>query len=396
MRTQYVILIGILAFSALLAGCGGGGSTTGGVNSGTGSSANTGTTISGVASKGIIKGGVVNIYSPPASGDITGKILLKTVATDASGRFSANIGSYTGTVLIEASGTYTDEATGSPASISAAAPLRAVTVVSSAGATVTAAVTPLTELATRKALSGTTLTQASVASANSLVSNLFQLDILATSPVDPGVTAINAASQVQRDYTIVLAGISELAASAGSLTAVVDSFYNDLVATARLSTTSAANFQHAVAAFLADGVHNQTGITVASPALAAVGNFTGVLNLVTQGASSAPITSLQTTLILPAGVVIKTAANGAAIVSVSGVAENAAASGINYLPPSTLILAVISSPGFALGQFATLTYVASPGTIPVASDFLISSSKITGFDGRNDFDIAASIVPMLP
>ena len=396
MRTIYVESIGLLVLLASLCACAGGGSSTGGAASG-GASTGSGTTVTGVASKGIIKGGTVNVYAPPASGDITGKILLKSTTTDGSGGFSANIGSYAGIVLIEVSGdsVYTDEATGNKSYISAAEPLRAVAVVGG-GATAPVAVTPLTELATRKALAGTVLTPASVNSANALVSNLFQLDVIATLPVAPAVTAIDAASQAQRDYTIALAGISELAASAGSLTAVVDTFYNDLSATGRLSQASAANFQHAVASFLADGAHNQTGITVASPALADVGKYTGVLNLVTRGASSAPITSLQMTLTLPAGVVIKRDATGAPLVSVSGVADKAAAPGVNYTPPGSLVLAIISSPGFPLGQFATITYEANPGVIPVAADFAVSASSITGFDGSNDFAIADTIVPELP
>jgi hypothetical protein len=392
MRTKDIFPIGLLALLVLLAGCAGGGSTTGPA---AGGSTSSGTTISGVASKGIIKGGTVNIYSPPASGDIRGKILLKTVKTDASGGYSANVGNYSGIVLIEASGDYTDEATGSTYSISADAPLRAVAVVGSSE-TASVTVTPLTELATRKALSGFTLTPSSVNSANALVSNLFQWDILATRPVDPGVTAINAASQAQRDYTIALAGISELAVTAGSLTGVVDSFYQDLSTNNRLSPATVASFQTAVGTFLADSARNQTGLNQKSPALSAVGSYTGVLNLVSQGDATAPITSIQLTLTLPAGVTLKRDASGAVMVAVSGVANKASAPGVNYLPPSTLNLAIISSPGFGLGQFATITYVADPGTIPAASDFLVASSHITGFDGSNDFDITASIVPVLP
>ena len=62
-----------------------------------------------------------------------------------------------------------------------------------------------------------------------------------------------------------------------------------------------------------------------------------------------------------------------------------------------VVLAVISSPGFGLGQFVTIHYVAQPGSIPVAADFQVSASKITGFDGTNDFEITtASVVPVLP
>jgi hypothetical protein len=405
MRTPSVLLIKLLIIFGFCAGCGGGGSTTGAPATGstsTGSTGSTGapassggTTITGVASKGIIKGGTVNIYATPASGDTGGKILLKTTTTDSSGRFSANIGNYSGIVLIEVSGSYTNESNESTVSISDGAPLRAVQVVGSAGQTVSMSVTPLTELATRKALSGPFLSAASINSANALVSNLFQFDIITTAPVEPAVTAISAATQAQRDYTLALAAISGLAVSAGSLNGAMDAFYRDLAATNRLSAASVTAFQQAAGAFLSDGVHNRTGITAASQALSDVGKYTGTFTLATQGSASAPITSIQMTLTLPAGVTIKKDSHGVAMVAISGVANQAAAPGINYIAPDTLKLAVISWPGFGLGQFATVTYTAEPGTIPIDSDFRVTYQKITGFDGSNDFDLTANIVAAL-
>jgi len=399
MRTRYISLITLSILFIFCAGCGGGSSTTGAAPSGPapGAAPSTGTTITGVASKGIIRGGTVNVFATPASGDTGGKILLKTTETDSSGEFSAKIGNYAGIVLIEVSGSqvYTNESNGSKESISADAPLRAVQVVGSAGATVSVSVTPLTELATRKALTGPFLSEETIKSANALVSNLFQFDITATRPVEPAVPAINAATQAQRDYTIALAAISRLSVAAGSLNGAIDTFYHDLAATNRLSQATAGNFRQAAAAFLADSAHNLTGITATSPALSDVGKYTGSLALATQGSTSAPITSIQLTLTLPSGVTIKKDSNGAAMVAVSGVAERAAAPGINYIAPA-LNLAVVSWPGFGLGQFATVTYIAEPGIIPVDSDFKVTYQKITGFDGTNDFDIPVSIVPVLP
>ena len=386
-----LLLFKDLAICLLIAGCGGG-STTGIAPAGPAQ-----TTVTGVASKGIIKGGTVKIYAPAASGDIGGKILLATTATDNSGRFSAAIGSYKGMVLLEVSGSlvYTNEATGIKESIGEAAPLRAVVVIDNAGDAEAVTLSPLSELATRKALSGSFLTENSIRSANTLLSNLFQFDIIAVQPVEPAIPAINAATQGQRDYTIALAAIAKLAASAGSLSAVLDSFSSDLAATSRLSAGTAIGFRNAAAAFLSDSAHNQTGMTALSRALSDVGNYTGVLYLATQGGASAPIGSIQMTLVLPAGVTIKKGADGEAMVAVSGAADKAAATGKNYIEPDTLILAIISSPGFALGEFAAITYIAEPGVIPVASDFKVTYSKVTGFDGTNDFDLAYTIAPVL-
>ena len=392
MRTRCVVLI-LVALFMFCAGCGGGGSTTGVAQDGPGPVAAT-TTISGVASKGIIKGGTVKIYATPASGDTGSKILLKTVTTDSSGRFSANLGSYAGIVLIEASGSYTDESTGNLQTIGENAPLRAVEVVSSAGQTMSVSVSPLTELATRKALSGAFLSEATIKSANTLVSNLFQFDVIATRPVEPATPAIGAATQPQRDYTIALAAVSRLAGSAGSVNAAIDTFYHDLSATNRLSQPTVAAFQDAAGAFLSDSAHNQTGITVIPKALTDTGRYTGVLTLKTVGAASAPITSIQMTLTLPNGVTVKRDASGELMVAVSGVAGKGAVGGKNLTAPDTLVLALISWPGFGVGEFATVTYVADPGTSPVESDFK-ATYQITGFDGTNDFSIPVSVVPAL-
>lgn len=384
-----LILITLLAAFALIAGCGGG-STTGIAQLGP-----TYTTVTGVVSKGVIRGGTVNIYSPAPSGDITGKILLTSVTTNDQGGYSASLGSYKGIVLIEASGTYTDEATGTQLSIPEGAPLRSVAVIATAGEAKVMAVSPLTELAARKALSGTILTESSVAAANALLSNLFQFDIVATLPVPPSLPSMTGATQAQRDYTIALAAISEMAASAGSLSQVLNTFSSDLAATGRFSAPTVSSFQTATTTFLADTLHNQTGVSAPSQAILSVGYYTGTLYLATQGTASAPITSIQLTLSLPAGVTLKKGLNGEPLVSVYGAANQAAAPGKNYIEPSTLMLAVISSPGFSVGEFATVTYIAQPGVVPAASAFTVTYSKVTGFDGSNDFEIPVTVVPVL-
>ncbi|GFO56785.1 hypothetical protein GMSM_37920 [Geomonas sp. Red276] len=393
MRKISVLKITTLAIMTFLAGCAGGGSSTGGTSTGT-TPQPSNTVITGVAAKGVIAGGIINIYAPSSAGDLSGRILLKSTSTDNSGRFNVELGSYSGIVEVEVSGTYTDEATGSQLSIGAGT-LRAAAVVGNAGDTVAVTVTPLTELAVRHALSGTFLTEASVKAANALISNLFQIDIMAVAPVAANLPAMTTASQAQKDYTIMLAAISKWAASAGSLQAVLDACDHDLSATNRLSAATAAQFQAALQSFLSDSVHNQTGVTVASQALADVGKFTGVLTLSTQGTATAPITSLQATVTLPAGVAVKRDASGALMASASGVAAQAAAFGKNLTSPTTLVLALISSPGFGVGEFASITYVADPGVIPTASDFAIGNVAITGFDGTNSFSIPLSVVPAL-
>src|SRR5690349_13250287 len=137
----------ILTALVLLAGCGGGGSTiTGGVSTGTnGTPAST--IISGVAAKGILYPGKVSIYKIKSDGskDTTfGGLLASGIPTNSRGEYIVNLGTYTGPVLVEASGDYTDEATGETKSIPETDPLRAA--LANATGTVNVSVTPLTEV----------------------------------------------------------------------------------------------------------------------------------------------------------------------------------------------------------------------------------------------------------
>src|SRR6185369_12017159 len=140
--------IKLLAASALialsLAGCGGGG---GGGGAATDNATNTtaDTVISGMASKGPIDG-TAKIYALNSNGS---KGNLLTNADIVSGAYTAKIGKYAGPIIIEVSGSYTDEATGSTLTIADKTPLRAA--LSNASGEVKVAVTPLTELAVQKA-----------------------------------------------------------------------------------------------------------------------------------------------------------------------------------------------------------------------------------------------------
>src|SRR5512133_1883666 len=109
-KAVLVILAGMLA---TLAGCGGGGSTP-----------PASTTVAGTASKGIIYPGSVSIYAVDGAGK-KAATPLKTVPTDTNGQFNADIGVYSGPIVIEAIGTYTDEATAAKVVIDSARPMRA-------------------------------------------------------------------------------------------------------------------------------------------------------------------------------------------------------------------------------------------------------------------------------
>src|SRR6516165_1975831 len=105
-----------LALLMTLAGCGGG-------SSGNGPAPSSKVTVSGVASKGLIKNGTVKVYS--ATSNATKGALLATAATDSSGHYSAEVTNYAGPIIVEATGSYLDEATGQTRTIDSTAPLRA-------------------------------------------------------------------------------------------------------------------------------------------------------------------------------------------------------------------------------------------------------------------------------
>ncbi|NIO20503.1 MAG: hypothetical protein GTN53_29510, partial [Candidatus Aminicenantes bacterium] len=166
------------------------------------------TTLSGRSSKGPIFGANIDIFALNSDGS-TGD-LLATATTDSEARYEANLGGYSGPVLIILNdGQYQDEATGQI--IQNTTTLHAA--LQNASGKVSVMVTPLTELAYRNA---GILTPANINSSNISISMLFGIDILSIEPVDPSdSTEAASASQAQKDYSLILAAISELSHSTG-------------------------------------------------------------------------------------------------------------------------------------------------------------------------------------
>ncbi|MEO8653249.1 MAG: hypothetical protein ABI409_03920 [Ramlibacter sp.] len=200
----------------LLAGCGGGGSSSiDGTGSATTPSAQG--TMSGNVVKGPVSGAAVQAFA--LSGGVMGAQLSSAV-TDASGAFKMPMGSYSGPLMLQMSGgTYTDEATGIPMTMGAGDVMTAVLPTVAAGANVSGvAVTPLTAMAQAMAqhMSGG-LTDANIAAANTAVGNYFMVhDILHTQPINPLVPGSAAgATQDMMNYGMTLAAMSQYAKGAG-------------------------------------------------------------------------------------------------------------------------------------------------------------------------------------
>ena len=270
MKKSLGVGVGILFFLVsltVLAGCGGGGS---GGGSPAAPPSQTSSTVSGVASKGLIAGGDVAVYQIDASGQ---KVLpaLATGTTGNDGRYSLPI-DFTGPVLVEiTSGQYIDEASGVTTPITQT--LRAA--LPAADGDVQVAVTPLTELAVRMAEAGGGLVPDKITAANQLLSQLLGpgADIIGTEPADPNSdTAFSSASAEGQNYALLLAAISQIAYSSGyDVMDIIKAFAEDIQDLE--IDSSGPVLIAAITEFLDTNPHNNTGADSSD-----AGALTGVLN----------------------------------------------------------------------------------------------------------------------
>ncbi len=247
-----LITVGLLSVS--LAGCGGG---TGGGGTATGGAAVT--NISGIASKGRLRGSALTIYALNPDGTY-GAVLGKTNTSSTDGAYSATL-SYTGDAVIEVSGgTYIDEATGK--SVSLYSKLRAV-VTGLTGST-TIAVTPMTEIAAEMALgdkSAYTL-KTKIQNANYVVGAMSgNINIINTQPADPTNVTSQMATTDSVTYGLLLGTVSQMIKD-GKALSVADAITKieaDLVDGDYKAETTGPLVKAELANFLANA-RNKTGI----------------------------------------------------------------------------------------------------------------------------------------
>lgn len=217
MKMPRAVLIA-LTLSIITACGGGGGSTTQG-------------SISGTVTKGPIGNSTVAAYAI-SNGQMGAQIA--SAMTDANGNFTMSTGSYTGAVMLQASGgTYTDEATGTVMNMAPGDVMTSVMPTVAADATISGIqITPVTAMAQTIAQHMTGgMTDANIAAANTAMGNYFTVsDILHTQPMNPLVTGSGTgASQDARNYGMVLAAISQYAQIKGmaSSSSMVTALMND-------------------------------------------------------------------------------------------------------------------------------------------------------------------------
>lgn len=235
--SKFAVLTFFLLSSLMIAACGGGGSTASAPS----------TTVGGVASKGLIKGGTVNVYAVKTDGT-QGSLLGTTTTSSTDGSYEVKNLAYNGSIIVTVTGgTYTDEATGATnvpnPGLSAALP--------SAAGSVKVAVTPLTDVAFKQmnAASGG-FTSANISNYNALVSTAFGVDIIGTQPIDAtNAVQVAGAQSAAINYSVALAAISQMVSN-GDATSVIDAIQQiqtDLSATTPQLTSTGAALTAAIA-----------------------------------------------------------------------------------------------------------------------------------------------------
>ena len=393
-----------------LSGCGGGGGSTPApttqVPAGN-------TAIKGTAAAGIIYPGMVNVYAVDANGN-KGMLLSGPVLTTIDGTYNAKLGGYSGAILVEASGTYTDEATGKSMTIAPAKPLHALVdkVDETSNNNRVVAVTPLTEVAWRKAsAAGAKPTPvAAIANTNKLVGDLFKLgDIVGIEPVRPDNASMANASHESKAYTLALATLSQLAATKTGATDD-DKFENllsgmtkeveDAETSGRISANASDDFATALG-----NVSLGDDFPSAKDQLAAIGRKSQTITLATSGTLPAgtKIFAIQGIMALPADpatkqlkVSLRADSNGQALSDVFLLAGDAAgmkgvAPFANFeAPQQQVIFSVLldaSGAGIGIGDFATLTYEVANGFTVSPTDFSLVDGSVMVKDA-NGSDIS--------
>lgn len=362
MKTFTTIASLLLVLLALTACGGGSGSTT---------TPAAKTTVSGIASKGPIINGVVKIYA--VTNGAKGALLIQTT-TDATGNYTADISPYTGPIMAEASGSYLDEATGTTKTISADTPIRAV--LPSAQGAVSLPVTALTELAYIK--TGGTLTPSAITAANTLISDLFKVDIIATVPVAPTAAALATATQAQKDYALALATISQMMLTGTATLGDTLATLAQGISTAGMTTGASDAIKGALTTFVTTNTNNTTGVKdTTSTNLVNAGTLTKSYKLVLQGTfTPGSVDGLQFDLSLPAGVTLNVDGATSAVLASSLTYSSTAFSGVAKYLSGMLTVGIITTSGMSAGEVATLICNIPAGAgAPAASAFSVTNLK---------------------
>jgi hypothetical protein len=177
----------------------------------------TSATISGVVSAGPVNN--ANVVAHSINQDGTAGTQLGSAITDNSGKFSLNLSSNSGPILIIASGgSYQEEASGQTVTLGNA---QIRTVLSTVENGQEVGVTPITEIAAQSALSLIAVNdsvdpETIINNSNAAVSVAMGIPDITIPPANPTLAANQAKNTAQAQYALVLASISQLANDAGT------------------------------------------------------------------------------------------------------------------------------------------------------------------------------------
>ncbi len=391
-------LVGLLLSLAVtaLTGCGGGGGGGGGAPAPAVPTA----AISGMVSKGPINGGTVAVFAV-RDGVIDTTAPIGQGKTDKNGNYAISLGSYSGPVLVEATGgSYTDEVTG--AKVALKAPLRALRSVAAFKA-YTTAVTPLTELAYKKVLGTGTVTAAAIDDANAKIAAFFTLnDIIATLP-DAGTSGDD-----QKRYAAVLGSYSQYINNNknpgelldDALPRLLKQMGDELETRNGFSVQTVSGINAAMTDFSTSG-KNQTGAGVTPLPVPTGALLKMKLDGVGPG-STTVIGALDVTLNFPKGVsVLADAVTGqtadGVVTPSGGGAGNGSVSFAKFTTasgaaPAQLHITMVNTAGFGTGEFVTIRVDRDPAASFPAdnSAFTVSSCIAVGSDGSTIGGITAT------
>jgi hypothetical protein len=331
-----------------------------------------------VAAKGQFTIGKVDIFGVDSVTSGKGT-LLKTTSLDSLGKYSADISPYQGPILIEVSGSYKDEATGTTMVVPTTSPLRVA--ISNAAGNVSAMVTPLTELAVKKM--NNVFTKAAVDTINANIATAFKLDdITKTEPIDATIAAPANATAAQKNQSLVLATISQMVKNSGDTTATaLDKVLTGMSADITGSTMadkSIAGFKTALFDFVGS-TNNKTDTTAANIATSPVN--LGTFKLAHMKISTAglvdptKIGGIDFTFTLPTGVSLSkdaiTNQVSPGVVVVSGVAAAAGTTSISLatLDAQALRTVMANAQGFGAGEFVDISCTVPAGNTATAASF---------------------------
>jgi hypothetical protein len=345
----------------------------------------------GTVSVFAIRNGVADTTTPIAKGK-----------TDKNGNFNIDLGTYSGAILVEATGgSYIDEVNG--AKVTLKTPLRALRSVA-AFKSYTTAVTPLTELAYKKALGAGAITNAAIDDANAKIAAFFTLNnIISTLPdaSDPG--------DDQKRYAAVLGSYSQYINNNrnpgelldDALPRLLTQMGDELETRNGFSVQTVSGINAAMTDFSING-KNLTGAGV-NPLPVPT---SALLKLKLQGAGTGTTTvigALDVVLNLPKGVTVSadaatgqtadgvvTPSGGAAGNGSTALAKFTAASGAT---PAQLHITMVNTAGFGVGEVVTIKVDRDPAISFPADNaaFSVSSFTAVGTDGSTLGGITASV-----